>query len=120
MEVLILDGHLDLSAKVKNKGYGWTREDVDSEKSVRVKSGKMRRDKIDTKRKLSYELMNMTRAELAAVDDILNKPTYTATYLDLHGRMTRTFYTSSFSATLSDLYDEDGTWEEASFNMIEV
>lgn len=119
MELLIINGH-DYSRFVKSKGYGWSREDVDSEKTVRVKTGTLRRYKITTKRKLSYDMMNMTREELAQLDDDLSKPTYPATFLDLHGKMTRTFYTSSFSATLSDLYDENGQWEGASFNMIEV
>lgn len=119
MELLVINGH-DYSPYVKSKGYGWSREDVDSEKSVRVKSGKMRRDKIATKRKLSYELMNMTRAQLAQLDDDLSRSTYPADYFDLHGKMTRTFYTSSFSATLHDLYGEEGVWGDASFSMIEV
>ena len=124
MELLIIiaknGAQHDYSKFVKSKGYGWSREDVDSEKTVRVKTGTLRRYKITTKRKLSYELMNMTRAELAQLDDDTSQPTYEAIVLDLHGKMRKKFYTSSFSATLSDLYDENGQWEGASFNMIEV
>lgn len=124
MELLIIiaangDKH-DYSKFVKSKGYGWSREDLDSEKTVRVKDGTMRREKIGTKRKLSYELMNMTRDQLAQLDDDLSQPTYQAIYFDLHGKMQRKFYTSSFSANLADLYDDNGSWEGASFNMIEV
>lgn len=119
MEVLTIDG-VDYSHNIKHKGYGWSREDLDSEKTKRTKDGKLRRDKIGTKRKLSYELMHMTRAQLAALDDALSHPVFFATYLDLHGVQTRTFYCSSFSASLDSLYDEDGTWSGASFNMIEV
>lgn len=124
MELLIIiapngERH-DYSKFVKSKGYGWSREDLDSDKTVRVKSGNMRRYKIGTKRKLSYEVMNMTREQLAQLDNDLSQSTYTAIYFDLHGKMQKRFYTSSFSATLSDLYDSDGTWGDASFNMIEV
>lgn len=119
MEVLKING-TDYSRYIKHKGYGWSREDLDSEKTKRTKDGKLRRDKITTKRKLSYELMHMTRAQLADLDDALSAPTFTAAYLDLHGQDTRTFYCSSFKADLDSLYDEDGTWSGASFNMIEV
>lgn len=119
MEVLIINGH-DYSQYVERKGYGWSREDLDSEKTGRTKDGKMRRDKITTKRKLSYTVMNMSRALLSQLDNDLSVPTFSATYLDLHGKQTRTFYTSSFSATLQELVDEDGEWGDASFKLIEV
>lgn len=119
MEVLVINGH-DYSQYIEMKGVGWSRNDLDSEKTVRTKDGRMRRDKITTKRKLSYTMMNMSRAELAQLDDDLSETTFSATYLDLHGTQTREFYCSSFSATNDTVYDEDGQWSGATFNMIEV
>ena len=119
MEVLKINGH-DYSEFVEAKGYGWSREDLDSEKTKRTKDGKLRRDKIATKRKLSYTMMHMTREQLAQLDDDLSDPTFSVTYFDLHGQATKTFYCSSFSATLDTLYDESGQWSGASFNLIEV
>lgn len=119
MEVLKIGG-VDYSAHIEAKGIGWSRNDVDSEKTKRVKDGTLRRDKITTKRKLSYKLIHMTREQLAALDDALSAPTFSATYLDLHGQQTRKFYCSSFSATLESAYGEDGEWSGAAFDMIEV
>lgn len=119
MEVLVINGH-DYSQFVEAKGCGWSREDLDSDKTKRTKDGKLRRDKIATKRKLSYKMIGMSRPELAQLDDDLSAATFSATFLDLHGVMTRTFYCSSFSATLDAVYDEDGEWSGAAFNMIEV
>lgn len=119
MGVLIINGH-DYSRFIRRRGYGWSREDLDSENTKRTKDGKLRRDKIATKRKLSYTLMNMTREQFARLDGDLSNPTFSATYLDLHGQQTRTFYCSSFSATLGEITGRDSQWEEASFNMIEV
>lgn len=121
MEVLVINGH-DYTKYVKAKGYGWSREDLDSEKTKRPKSGTLRRDKITTKRKLSYTLLNAPHKVLEQLDDDLNQASYTATYLDLHGKMTRRFYSSSFSAILTEICDgdEEGEWEGAEFNMIEV
>lgn len=119
MEVLKING-VDYSAHIETKGIGWSRNDVDSEKTVRTKDGKLRRDKIAAKRKLSYKLFHMTREELAALDDALSEPTFSATYLDLHGQQTRTFYCSSFSVTLESAYSESGEWGDAAFNMTEV
>ena len=55
MEILKINGH-DYSPYVKSKGFGWSREDLDSDKTIRTKNGKMRRHKITTKRKLSYTM----------------------------------------------------------------
>lgn len=119
MEVLKIGG-ADYSAHIEAKGIGWSRNDVDSEKTKRVKNGTLRRDKIATKRKLSYKLIHMTREQLAALDDALSEPTFSATYMDLHGQQTRKFYCSTFSATLESAYSEDGEWGDATFNMTEV
>ena len=119
MEVLKIGG-VDYSAHIEAKGIGWSRNDVDSEKTKRVKSGNIRRNKITTKRKLSYKLIHMTQEQLAALDDALSEATFSATYLDLHGQQTRKFYCSTFSATLESAYSEDGEWSGAAFDMIEV
>lgn len=119
MEILVINGH-DYSKFVESKGYGWSREDLDSKKTTRTKDGKLRRDKIGTKRKLSYNMFHITQAELAQLDDDLSQPTFSATYRDLHGNMTKTFYCSSFSATLDMVFGEDEAWSGATFNMIEV
>ncbi len=120
MEILTINGK-DYAPYIVRKGYGWSREDLDSEQTKRTKDGTLRRQKIGTKRKLSYQLMNMTRSELAGLDDALSAATFSATYLDLHGVMTKTFYCSSFSATLSDMLDGGHeVWADASFHLIEV
>lgn len=119
MEVLLINGH-DYSGFIESKGVSWSRNDVDSDKTTRTKDGRMRRDKITTKRKISYNMMHMTRSELAQLDDDLSQDTFSATYLDLHGAQTREFYCSSFSATNDTVYDEDGQWSGATFNIIEV
>lgn len=119
MDVLIINGH-DYSRFVERKGLAWSRNDLDSDKTTRTKDGKMRRDKVCTKRKNSYTLINMTQPELAQLDDDLSTDTFEAKYLDLHGIMTRTFYCSSFSVTLTECTDDNPVWEGASFSMTEV
>lgn len=119
MEVLVINGH-DYSRFIEHKGVNWSRNDLDSDKTGRTKSGVMRRTKIGTKRKLSYALMNMTQTELAQLDTDLSQSTFTAKYLDLHGVMTKKFYCSSFNATLSDCADGGTVWDGASFTMTEV
>lgn len=119
MEVLVINGH-DYSRFIESKGCGWSRNDLDSEQTTRLKNGTMRRKKITTKRKLSYTMMNMTREQLAQLDSDLSKETFAAEYLDLHGVLTRTFYCSSFQATLSEISNDTEIWEAASFTMTEV
>ena len=120
MEVLIINGH-DYSRIVSRNGVGWKRNDLDSERTQRTKDGTMRREKITTKRTVSYEILPVaTQAELAQLDDDLSANTFTAQYLDLHGVQTRTFYCSSFSATLEHVSGEETYWSGGKFNMIEV
>lgn len=116
--VLIIGG-VDYSKHIERQGMTWTRNDIDTDKTVRTKDGKIRRDKIGTKRKLTFKLIHMTRQELAALDDALSETFYSATYMDLHGVQTRRFYTSEFTSTLESMYSNDGEWGEAEFNMIE-
>ena len=116
--VLVIGG-VDYSKHIERQGMTWTRNDLDTDKTVRTKDGKIRRDKIGTKRKLTFELIHMTRQQLAALDDALSETFYSATYMDLHGVQTRRFYTSEFTSTLESLYSADGEWGEAEFNMIE-
>ena len=120
MEVLVINGH-DYSRLVKRKGVGWKRNDLDSEQTKRTKSGTMRRDKITTKRTVSFEIMpGVTQRQLAQLDQDLSAETFSARYLDLHGIQTRTFYCSSFSATLDDVRDEESHWSGGTFTIIEV
>lgn len=110
----------DWSNHVIRKGFGWKRNDLDSEKTTRTKDGLMRRDKITTKRTLSYQAFNLTREQLAALDNDLSEETFSATYLDIHGQLTKTFYCSSFSVTLDEVQDGVDVWGTATFTMIEV
>jgi trans-2-enoyl-CoA reductase len=118
-QVLVINGH-DYTSIVKRKGYGWSRNDLDSEKTVRLKNGTMRRDKIGTKRKLSYTILNATEEQLQQLDDDLSASTFKATYLDLHGTMTKTFYCSSFNVNLDAIEDGADRWTDGSFNITEV
>lgn len=120
MELLVINGH-DYSRYIKNTGYGWSRNDLDSSETTRTKDGTLRRKKITTKRKLTYAVMGMTRQQLAQLDDDLSQETFSATYMDLHGPMTRVFYCSSFAASLSSTRPDDGyTWQSDSFTLTEV
>lgn len=119
MEVLKINGH-DYTKYIAKKGLSWARNDLDSESAGRTMDGVMHRDKVDTKRTCGYSLIHMPRNVLAQLDNDLSAETFTATYLDLHGVSTRTFYCSTFSATLDNIFGSDSIWSKATFNMIEV
>ena len=119
MEVLIINGN-DYSSAIEAKGYGWSRNDLDSENTTRTKDGRMRRDKITTKRKLSYTTRSIPRNMLAKLDDDLNTTTCTVKYLDLHGMRTSEVYCSSMECTLEQAADDNEVWGGATFNLIEV
>lgn len=117
-EVLKINGH-DWSPFIQSKGYGWTRNDLDSDQTKRPKNGVLRRVKIGTKRKLSFTTRPAPREKLAQLDDDLSATFFQATYLDLHGVMTRTFYCSSFETSAVELCEDYENWASASFSIIE-
>lgn len=120
MDVLVLNGH-DYTGCVEMSGYSWSRNDIDSEKTTRLKNGTLRRAKLTEKRKLQFRtLPGMAESELAQLDDDLALNTFAATYYDLHGLQTRTFYCSSFSATMDYVNNETPIWGKAEFTITEV
>lgn len=119
MDLLIINGH-DYSEYIKNTGYGWSRNDLDSSKSTRTKDGRMRRARITTKRKVTYEVMGMTRQQIAQLDDDLSRETFTATFMDLHGQMTKEFYCATFEADLVSTRDDVDSWKSKPFTITEV
>lgn len=117
-EILVINGH-DWSRFVEAKGYGWARNDLDSDQTKRPKNGVLRRVKIGTKRKLSFTTMPMPQAKLAQLDDDLSATFFDARYLDLHGVMTRTFYCSSFETSVVEAGGDYEEWASAAFSLIE-
>lgn len=119
MEILIINGH-DYSPYVKMSSVSWSRNDLDGPNAKRTKNGRMRRDKIGTKRKIGYEIINASREVLAQLDNDLSAPEFDATIRDLHGTQTRTFYCSSFSAKLQWVDGDRDVWDNGAFNIVEV
>lgn len=117
-EVLIINGH-DWSRLIMSKGYGWSRNDLDSGDTGRPKNGLMRRDKVATKRKLTFKTMPAPREKLAQLDEDLSQTFFSATYLDLHGPMTKTFYCTSFETSVEEVGEDYENWLSASFNLVE-
>lgn len=120
MTILIINGH-DYTTWVEDDGYDWSRDDLDSEKTVRVKTGQMRRDKITEKRNLSFAMRAMPENLAAQLDTDLHASQFSVTYHDLHGDQTREFYCSQFPAKLRQVIDEGNLlWEGISFNLHEI
>lgn len=120
MQILIINGH-DYSQWVEDGGYSWSRDDLDSEKTTRVRTGNMRRYKVTEKRNLTYKMRSMPETLAAQLDTDLHENTFMATYHDLHGGQTREFYCSQFPANLRQVIDEGNLmWENISFNIHEI
>lgn len=113
----------DISRFLLRSGMEGGRNDIDSEKTKRLKNGLMMRDKIGDKRTFSIRLRgsssDFTREQIAEIDSITSQTFYRAVYMDLHGRLDKTFYTSSFHYTLDEVTEDGETVSGASFEMIE-
>ena len=120
MKVLVINGH-DYTRSIEDDGYSWSRDDVDSENTVRVKTGNMRRDKITEKRNLSFKMLPMPENLAAQLDTDLHEPEFSVQYQDLHGQQTRRFYCSKFPAKLRQVFqDMELMWDGISFNLHEI
>lgn len=120
MDVLIINEH-DYTGCIEMSGYTWSRNDIDSDSTTRLKDGNMRRKKLTTKRKLQYKtLPGVPMETLAQLDDDLSLETFTAQYHDLHGAQTRTFYCSSFTAVMDWVDGDTSMWSGAEFAIVEV
>lgn len=120
MNLLIINGH-DYSQWILDEGYDWSRDDIDSEKTVRVKTGNMRRDKITEKRNLSFQMRDMPEKLAAQLDNDLHAKQFQVQYHDLHGDQTREFYCSKFPAKLRQITDEGKLmWRGIAFNLHEI
>lgn len=120
MNILVINGH-NYTPYIQDDGFEWSRDDVDSEKTVRVKTGNMRRDKITEKRNLSFKMLPMPEELAAQLDTDLHAPEFSVRYQDLHGPQTRKFYCSKFPAKLRQVIHEDALqWDGISFNLHEI
>lgn len=120
MNILVINGH-DYTRYIQDDGYSWSRDDLDSEKTTRVKSGTMRRDKITEKRNLTYTMLPMPEELAAQLDTDLHEPQFSVQYHDLHGDQTREFYCSQFPASLHQIIDAGNlSWKGISFSLHEI
>ena len=120
MNVLVINGN-DYTRYIEDGGFEWSRDDVDSEKTVRVKTGNMRRDKITEKRTLTYKMLPMPEELAAQLDTDLHASEFSVQYHDLHGQQTRKFYCSKFPAKLHQVVKEGNLmWDGISFNLHEI
>lgn len=109
----------DYSDMVKLSGMGWKRNDLDADGSGRTLDGLMWRSVVARKRTLDFEVLPDREARYAALDTDLQQPLFEAMYADLHGVLTKTFYCSSFSATLDLDIDDRREWSGGKFTLIE-
>lgn len=120
MTILFINGH-DYSRYVQDSGYDWSRDDLDSEKTTRVRSGKLRRDKITEKRNLTFRMLPMPEALAAQLDTDLHAASFDVRYHDLHGEQTREFYCSQLPAKLRQVIDKGNLmWSGISFSLHEI
>lgn len=120
MDVLIINGH-NYTGFIEMSGYSWSRNDIDSSKTTRLKNGNMRRKKLTTKRKLQFKtLPHIPTDKLVQLDTDLSAETFSVEYQDLHGIQTRAFYCSSLSLSAEYADGDSMKWSGAEFSVIEV
>lgn len=120
MEVLVLEGGVDVTPYIKSRGYTWTRNVLHSSKTTRTRDGRARVDKITDKVTLPFELGNVPVEKLAEINNVLKRQTFRATYYGIEGSKNMEFYCSSFSAEAVVISENQEIWENAAFTIVEV
>lgn len=117
--VFKVDGK-DFTSFVLESGIGWSRNDLDSEKTTRTLDGVMRRSRIAIKRKLQVKCRRMNTAEMIALNKALLPQFIKVTFLDpIEGVVTKTFYGSTVEATTQITMNGITYWDGTSFSLIE-
>lgn len=120
MIILKLDGY-DYSPWVKDTGEGYDDEDLDTEKTVRVKTGHMRRDKLTEITNMTYDFRTMPERLVRQLFTSLRKPEFEATVHTPFGDETKMFYCSGRPAKLRMVIDEnDPQWDGVSISIHEI
>lgn len=118
--LMVINGH-DYSAYVDSEGYEWVRDDLDSEDTIRVKTGNMRRHKINEKQNPPIKMRTMPHQLVKQLDDDLRQNTFRATIFTPHDQRQGEFYCSSFKCRLNQVTDINHiTWSDISFTLHEV
>lgn len=118
--VFKIDG-VDFTHILSSGGIKWSRNDIDAGTAGRDLSGRMRRKRIATKRKLGFTCLRMDTQTLAALNEALMPQSVRVTYLDpVDGESTRTFYGSAVEATTQVVINGETYWEGTAFSLIEM
>jgi hypothetical protein len=101
--------------------FQWDIEDLDSENSGRTADGKMSRDRIAVKVKLSVKWVQLDSSKISKILNAVKDKFFTVTYPDaLLGTVTtKTFYVGSRSAPMYTNKDGKPIWESIEMNFTE-
>lgn len=121
MEAVFKINSVDFSALIAEGGIKWSRNDLDADTAGRDLTGKMRRKRVATKRKLGFTCLRMDTETMRRLNEALMPQSVSVTYLDpIDGVTTRTFYGSSVEATTQIVINGETYWEGTAFSLIEM
>lgn len=110
----------NVNVKPHPKKFKVSLRDIDSEKSVRVASGRLTRDRIAKgKRTIDIEFPPLTDAQISNILRLVQDEFFLVEYPDpfTGGPLTKTFYVGDRDAPLYNF--SKGLWESLSFSLIE-
>lgn len=104
------------------RGLRWSVNDLDSDNSKRALSGKMKRNRITSKRKLEIPLIPMVTETFSSVGTAFRDETFSLTFLDpLDGeQVTKEFYGSSIACATGADDGVDVWWSDGFLEITEV
>lgn len=121
MEAVFKINDKEFTHLLPSSGIKWSRNDIDADSAGRDLTGRMRRKRITTKRKLTFSCLRMDTKTIRELNEALMPQTVKVTYLDpIDGISTRTFYGSSVEATTQIVINGETYWEGTTFSLIEM
>lgn len=121
MEAVFKINGADFSGLLAEGGIKWSRNDLDADATGRDLTGRMRRKRVATKRKLGMSCLRMDTKTMKELNEALMPQSVRVTYLDpVDGISTRTFYGSTVEATTQIVIQGETYWEGTTFSLIEM
>ncbi len=120
MKMVVVINSVDFTPFILVGKLTWEKNDIDGSNAGRTLDGVMHRQRVTSKRKLSFTCKRMTTEQLQELCLALAPEYVQVTYLDPEmGMVTKPFYSSQLSSVAWGAIDGTTYWEGAQFSLVE-
>lgn len=115
-------GTTNIIQYIAEEGLTFDTEDIDAPGSGRTLDGKMHRNRVATKKKITVRFRPLSGSEITTVRNLMNNQTFSVKYYDIDGsQVTKTMYKGTDTYNLALAFSSlDGLYRGYEVHLIEV